>query len=218
MNIAKAVDQIISESPFLEEALSEKLINISSLARKIQPEVEKRLHKKIQSNAILMAINRRPIEHSFKITRQINDLMNKVGDFIVRSNLREYTYENSHGINACNRQLMDDIANEKEVFCTISQGVYETTIVVSNVLADRINNIFNDEKLLAEKSSLSSITVRLPESNTETPGIYYFFLKNLAWSGINVCEVISTSNELTFVVEEQDVHKAFSILMNMKQA
>ncbi len=216
MNIAQAVDELISTSPFLEEALADELINVSSLARKLQPDVEKRLHKKVQSGAIVMAINRRPSGLSFRISKDIREFMRKLGDVIVRSDLRDYTFENSAGLISCNRQLMDEIGGEKEIFCTISQGVFETTLVVSNLLESRIREIYRKENLIAQKSKLSSITIRLPESNTEVSGIYYFLLKNLAWSGINVCEVISTSNEVTFVVEEKDVHRAFSRLMDMK--
>jgi hypothetical protein len=216
MNIAQAVDELISASPFLEEALADELINVSSLARRLQPEIEKRLHKKVQPGAVVMAINRRPSGLSFRISKEIREFMRKLGDVIVRSDLRDYTFENSAGLIACNRKLMDEIAGEKEIFCTISQGVFETTLVVSNLLKLRIKEIYQKEKILAKKTRLSSITIRLPESNTEVSGIYYFLLKNLAWSGINVCEVISTSNEVTFVVEEKDVHRAFSRLMDMK--
>jgi NTP pyrophosphatase (non-canonical NTP hydrolase) len=45
MSIAQAVDRLISQSPFLEEALTDNLINVSSLARKLRPEVEKMLEK-----------------------------------------------------------------------------------------------------------------------------------------------------------------------------
>lgn len=215
-SIAQIVDEMLSESPFLEEALMDNLINISSLARRFQPDIEKRLGRKVRQQTIMMAIKRRPAGLSFRITRNIRNFMHKLGDIIVRSHLIDYTFENSQGLNACNRHLMEGIAREQDVFCTISQGVYETTLVVSDSLSGDIQTIYKQEKLLAHKSGLSSITLRLPESNTEISGIYYFLLKNLGWSGINVCEVISTSNEVTFVVDEKDVHKAFSVLMNKK--
>ncbi len=218
MTIAQAVDEYIRNSPFLEEALSDQLINISSLARQMQPEVEKLLGKKVQTGAIVMAINRRPTQDSYRVSKSIREFMNRLGDIIVRSDLRDYTFENSTGLNACNRLLMDGIAGEKEIFCTISQGVFETTLVVSSLLADRIGEIYRKEKMLAGMEKLSSVTIRLPESNTEVSGIYYFLLKRLAWIGINICEVISTSNEVTLVVSEKDVHKAFALLMEMKQA
>jgi hypothetical protein len=217
MNIAQAVDTYISRSPFLEEALADNLINISSLARQMQPDIEKQLNKPIQTGAIVMAINRRPVQAAFRISKSIREFMVRLGDIIVRSDLRDYTFENSAGLNACNRLLMDGIAGEKDLFCTISQGVFETTLVVSNYLAPRVQDFYKNEKLLASKEKLSSVTIRLPESNTEVSGIYYFLLKQLAWIGINICEVISTSNEVTLVVSEKDVHKAFALLMEMKQ-
>lgn len=218
MNIAQAVDAYISKSPFLEEALSENLINISSLARQMQPDIERNLGKTIQTGAIVMAINRRPVQAAFRISKTIREFMGRLGDIIVRSDLRDYTFENSAGLNTCNRSLMDGIAGEKDIFCTISQGVFETTLVVSNQLAGRIKDIYKKEKFIAGKERLSSVTIRLPESNTEVSGIYYFLLKQLAWIGINICEVISTSNEVTLVVSEKDVHKAFALLMEMKRA
>ncbi len=217
MTIAQAVDEYIKNSPFLEEALSDQLINISSLARQVQPDIEKLLRKKVQTGAIVMAINRRPTQDSYRISKSIREFMNRLGDIIVRSDLRDYTFENSAGLNACNRLLMDGIAGEKEIFCTISQGVFETTLVVSSLLSERINEIYKNEKLIASMEKLSSVTIRLPESNTEVSGIYYFLLKRLAWIGINICEVISTSNEVTLVVYEKDVHKAFALLMELKQ-
>lgn len=218
MNIAQAVDSYISRSPFLEEALSEQLINISSLARKMKPEIEKSLGRDIQTGAIIMAINRRPIEASFRINKTIREFMSRLGDIIVRSDLKDYTFENSSTLPSCNRLLIDETKVEKDVFCTISQGVYETTLVVSNHLSVRINELYKDETIVASKSRLSSVTIKLPRNNTEISGIYYFLLKQLAWQGINICEVISTSNEVTLVVSERDVHRAFALLMELKQS
>lgn len=217
MNVSTAIDQIIGQSPFLEEALSEGLINVSSLARQILPEVERLTHKKVQESTLIMAIHRRPQGQSLRVSRSINAFMRELGDIIVRSDLSDHTFENSPGLNACQRQLMDSIAGEKEIFCTISQGIYETTIVAGSQLDDKIDAIFRGENLLARKTGLSSVTIRLPRNNTEVSGIYYFLLKNLAWAGINVCEVISTSNEVSIVVSEEDVPRAFPILMGLKK-
>lgn len=217
MTISTAINDIIGKSPFLDEALADGLINISSLARQILPEVERLTNKKAQENTIIMAIHRRPAGQSFKVSKSIRSFMNELGDIIVRSSLSDYTFENSGSLNASQRRLMQAITGEKEVFCTISQGIYETTIVASNLLDEKIDSIFSDEKLLARKKGLSSVTIRLPQNNTEVSGVYYFLLKNLAWAGINVCEIISTSNEISIVVSEEDVHRAFAILMGLKK-
>jgi hypothetical protein len=217
MSIAQAVDKLIAQSPFMEEALTDNLINVSSLARKLRPEVEKILKKPVQEGAIVMAINRRAPGYYYKISKGIKTFMNKLGDIIVRSDLSDHSFENSPALITCQRNLMDEIGSEKNVFCTFSQGVYETTIVVSNILDPIIDRLFNKEKRLSQKTGLSSVTIRLPEDNTEISGIYYYILKSLAWGGINIYEIISTTNEVSIIVEEKDVHKAFPILLNLKK-
>ncbi len=217
MNIAQVVEKLISQSPFLEEALTDNLINVSSLARKLRPEVEKILKKPVQEGAIVMAINRRAPGYYFKISKGIKTFMSKLGDIIVRSDLSDYSFENSPTLIVCQRNLMDEIRPEKNVFCTFSQGVYETTIVASNSLDRIIERIFIHEKMLSQKSGLGSVTIRLPEDNTEISGVYYYILKNLAWGGINICEIISTTNEVSIVFAEEDVHKAFPILLSLKK-
>lgn len=217
MNIAQAVDRLISQSPFLEEALTDNLINVSSLARKLRPEVEKILKKPVQEGAIIMAVNRRAPGYYFKISKGIKTFMSKLGDIIVRSDLSDHSFENSPTLITCQRDLMDRIGREKNVFCTFSQGVYETTIVASNSFDSTIDSIFKNEKRLSQKSGLGSVTIMLPKDNSEISGVYYYILKNLAWGGINICEIISTTNEVSIVVAENDVHRAFPILLGLKK-
>jgi hypothetical protein len=47
-SISKVTEDIINRSPFLREAMTEDLINISALARKIKPEIEKATGKDIK--------------------------------------------------------------------------------------------------------------------------------------------------------------------------
>ena len=56
----------------------------------------------------------------------------------------------------------------------------------------------------------------LPDENQMIYGIYYYILKDLAWFGINLAEVISTSNEFTLIVDAEDLDQTFSILMKLK--
>jgi len=217
ITISEAVDQIIRRSPFLEEALSEKLINISSLARKIRPDVEKSLRKEIKEGAIIMAINRLPIIEYTKISRQMNMLMAKMGDVIVRSDLLSYTYLNTISLRKKQSNLLKQLENSMGVFYTLSQGVSETTIIISNSFSKQINDIFKDEQLIKKTEEISSIILKLPETNSEIPGLYYFILKNLAWEGININEVISTTNEFTIVVSDKDINNVFMVLMKLKK-
>jgi hypothetical protein len=44
---------------------------------------------------------------------------------------------------------------------------------------------------------------------------YYIFNK-LAWDGINVFEVVSTSNEITILLKDKDVDRAFTVIKQIK--
>ncbi len=58
ITVPEVVEEMVKESPFLEEALEADLINLSSLARQMQKEIQKKLYKDIQIGAIVMALKR----------------------------------------------------------------------------------------------------------------------------------------------------------------
>ena len=78
-----------------------------------------------------------------------------------------------------------------------------------------IDKLFINEKRTSFTDKLSSVTLKLPAENTEVTGFYYHILRKIAWEGINIVEVISTTNEFTIVVNDKDVDKAFSVLKSM---
>lgn len=213
----ETVETIIKRTPFIEEAMQDKLINVSSLARLIQPEVEHILGKKVKAGAIMMSINRISPINILKIRKNIKLLSLKLGDFIVRSDLFDYTFKNSNTLYKQISLIFGKIGDNRESFFTVSQGIFETNIVISSNLKDEVDKIFFEEELLSSMHKLASITIKLPKTNLEQSGIYYFILKQLAWSNIPVQEVISTTHEITLVVKESDINKTFSILIDLKK-
>ena len=79
-----------------------------------------------------------------------------------------------------------------------------------------MKEIFEHETLTHSMLDLASITIKFPKDNLEQSGVYYFILKQLAWADIPLQEIISTTNEMTIVVKEEDINQTFSILMDMK--
>lgn len=217
MNINEAVEEYINQSPFIEEALVDKLINVSSLARQIKNYIEKKTGKTVQEGAVLMAIKRRPPNYYYKVNIGIKNFMKKLGDITVRSDLIDFTFENSDKLVKCQALLMNELSIEKEIFTSLSKGIYETTLIISKSKEELVEQTFKDEKLISKKSNLSSITIKLPADNTEISGIYYFILMKLAWAGVNIFELISTTNEFTIIVSDNLVNKAFEILLALKK-
>lgn len=214
--ISQVVEIIVKERPFLVELLTEGLVNLSSLARHLKEDVEKELQKEVQVGAIVMSLKRLVPSLEMKHKQHVKNILSSVDDIILRSKLSDYSFKNSDSLMKSQIELMNCIGTDNEIFYTIVQGVYEINIVISSVYDSKVKAIFENENLVTQKDKLSSITLKLPQGNIKQPGLYYFILKELAWEGINIVEVISTSNEFTIVVEDDDIEKAFLLLKRMK--
>lgn len=216
-SIGKITEDLINRSPFLRESMTENLINISALARKLQPEIEEMMGKEVKEGAIVMAIKRMTPGLYHKLNVKIKNVLGDLGDFLVRSNLIDFTFANSDTLGAKQAELIRILNNDHDGFFALCRGVTETSIVTSLKQKETIEKVFQGEKIVASANDLASITVKLPLSNSAIYGIYYYILKQLAWEGINIVEVVSTANEFTVIVEQDDVDKAFKILMQLKR-
>lgn len=214
--IPSAVETIIKKKPFLESGLVSGIINLSALSRQIKPEVEALVGKDVNEGAITMALNRMTPRMEISASSKFRKAIENMGDIIVRSNLVDFTFINSPTLFEKQSRLFSRIKDMNDVFCTFSQGINETTLVVSAALAPMVDDIYINENRSSKVESLSSVTIKLLANNAVIPGIYYYIFKKLAWDNINVCEVISTTNEFTLIVGDKEINKAFSILMDAK--
>ncbi len=213
ITVPEATKKIVERSRYLTEAMSKGLINYSSLARYIKPELEKMLIKPVSEAAILMALKR--LEQELQPKFVPLKIFTSAPDMIVRSNLIEVSVGNSEKLSAKYPQLFEAHKENKSSFFTITEGLSETGIIASRDLAEKIKIILKDEEIHYEFPHLSAITIRMPEANITSPGVYYFFLKSLAWEGINIMEVVSTPMEISLILAEKDVNQAFSILTSL---
>ena len=187
-------------------------------ARQLKPEIEKQVGKSVNDSAVIMALNRLVPRLELMSTMKFKKVVENIGDIIVRSNLADFAFTNSATLYEKQAILLDRVRNMKDVFCTFSQGIYETTLVVSSSIVPLVDEIFADEHKISQTQNLSSITVKLPAENAICPGVYYYIFKELAWDNINIAEVISTTNEFTVVISDDDIHRAFTILMEAKRS
>lgn len=213
VTVPQAVKKIIERSRYLSEAMSKGLINLSSLARYMKPEVEEMLMKDVSEASIIMALKR--LETQLKPQIQYKNVFKNSPEMIVRSNLVELTFENSESLAKKFSKIFEIYSDQQKYFFTLTEGVTETTLIASRDLHSKIESALEGEKVLSEFLDLSSITIRQPKEITYTPGIVYFFLKSLAWEGVNVIEVVSTYLELTIILEDKDVNRAFAILKSL---
>jgi len=213
--ISSAVEDYIKSKPFLISALSQGIINLTSLSRIIKTEIELSLKKEVRYGAIVMALKRLSSELEFRTTYKIIKIIKDIGDITVRSSLVDYNFKVTDTLLSNQAKLLSKVDNNDD-FYTSSRGVNECNIVVSGNLSSLVETILKEEICISKQSNLSSISIKLPAENVSIPGVYYFVFQRLSWEGINIYEVISTSNEFTILVNEEQVDKAFRVIKNLK--
>ena len=215
VSISHVVEDIVKHRPYLSESLAAGIINVSSLARQLQPDVERALQKGVNTGAIVMALNRLAPYLQVREQVQLNKLLRNMGDIILRSSLCDYTFKNSPTLLDCHIEVLKNLVKNDEIFYTMVQGVFETNLVISDTMEELIADYFKDELCLFKKNGLSSVTLKLPKGNSMQAGFYYTIMKELSWEGINLTEVISSTNEFTVVVDNALIDKTFVVLKNI---
>jgi len=214
ITVPEIVEDLIRKSPFLDQALYQRIINLSALARVTKPEVEKGVMKEVQLGAIIMALNRLSKKTQKKQKSQ-QKIFSSAPDLMVRSNLFEITFVNSEFLVQKQKKLLDRVNMRQNYFLTFTHGIFQTTIIASKELKNKILAVFKGERVISQLENLSSTTIQLPKGTEFIPGAYSFILRSLAWDGINIIEVVSTLNELTIVLQDKKIELAFSNLKHL---
>lgn len=212
ITVPQAVDKIIRRSRYLSEALSKNLINASSLALYIKPEVETMVFKNVTKGSIVAAIKR--LSRNYKSGYQPIKIFKEPPDMIVRSNLTLFYVKNSSSL----LQKLAKIESASQTFqkkALFTYGRVETIILTNKINLFNLKKILKDEEIEKSFTNVSSITVHLPKGSESTPGVIYFFLKSIAWEGVNILDILSTQKELTLIFNTLDIKTAFGIMQSL---
>lgn len=214
--ISSVVEQYIKSKPFLLNSISQGIVNLTSLARIMMPEIERELGKDIKQGAVVMALKRLSEDLEFRINHKITRVLKNIGEITVRSSLVDYAFVVSETLLDSQAKLMSEINKNQDLFYTSSRGVNESNIIVSESVSNYVDEFFRNEKRTHRVDNLSSITVKLPQINVSVPGVFYYIFQCLAWEGVIIHEVISTTNEFTVIVHDNQIDIAFKVIKDLK--
>lgn len=214
--VSNCVEDILISQPYLEEALSRNIINFSALAIELTKPISEMLKKEVKPGAIMMALRRYNPPVTLSNSAKMKRMLQNLGDITVRSNLTDFTVKNSNTLIHNHAKVLEKIDDESKLFYTFTRGIHESNMIISSSLKDFIKLHLKNEKFLAVQDNLSAITINLPQDNSKIAGLYYHFFKRLAWEGVVLYEVISTTNEFTILVEDEYVDKAFTAIKRVK--
>ncbi len=205
ITIPEKVEELVNQSPYLREAISDKLVNLSALARKLQPQIEKELVKDVSESAVFIALQR--YAATLKPFYEVNpaDYLANLG---LKSDLFELTIKNSPALLGKLSRLAKAIEDQHASLFVFTQGQYETTITTSKNLTVEIKAALKGETVVGTIPDLTGITLQRTHAQIETTGVLQFPLRILAWEGISVIEIITTLNEIMIIVRDFEVDRA----------
>jgi len=203
-------------SPFLEEGLSRQIINFSALAKDLNRPISEMLRKPVKDGAIMMALRRYHQPLNLENSKRLKQVFQNLGDITVRSNLTDFTFQNSKTLIHSHSRVLEKISANHQIFYAFTRGMFESNIIISTSEKESILKAFKNETQIGLQDKLSAISIYLPNGNSKVAGLYYQIFKRLAWENITLYEVVSTTNEFTIVVEDELVDKAFSVIKRLK--
>lgn len=211
-SVSSYVKRIVDKSPFIHEMLISGILSYSNYAESIQPEVEKLCGAKVKSAAIVMALRRYAEDLKGRETEQ--HAGNVEYQIVMKTNIFDLNLVRRDSFISKLGVLYSQISPEKGDFLNISLGSHEISLAVSEKYRPLVEHLSEGEEILHRMEDLVALSLVFTGDFLQTPGIVYEAVRRLAWEEINVIEIISTMNELTFVILREDSMRAFEVLQS----
>lgn len=211
ITVPEATKKIVKRSRYLSEALSKDIINLSSLARYLKPELEGMLVKNVSQGSIVMALKR--LQKDFKPKYSSGSIFKSPPEMTIRSKMFLVTIQRTKETEEYLSALF--LNRIKGLFSSISIGATEIQVSGSQTLFPEVEQNIDKKYIRNLHENVSQVTIYLPEEALKTPGVYYFFLKSLAWEGINLLGSATTLSEFTLFVSDNQINRAFEILSSL---
>ncbi|RMG38051.1 MAG: hypothetical protein D6732_05625 [Methanobacteriota archaeon] len=213
VSVAEITRELVKSKPFLEDALIRGIINYNALAEELLPQVQERYTEgSVKLATISMALRRLGEQLS---TQHIAQIQKKLGEFassdmVIKYDLFEITVEISSAkdLGKTLSKLYQIVPITPNSFLSVTQGTSETTVITQSHYRHEIMELFNNFTLISKIDNLAALSLRIPETSAENPGLFYYITKTLAMDGINIVELISTFSEMQLILDEEDVAEA----------
>ncbi|HVT01301.1 MAG TPA: hypothetical protein VHE53_03670 [Patescibacteria group bacterium] len=200
ITVPDATKKIIERSRYLSEAISKGLINYSALARYIKPELEKMLIKDVSEASIVMALKR--LEKDFKPKYRYNNIFKSPPEITMRSNLIFLAISGAGRYLPETKSILFKTDSDSQTSMIVDQEFIEKPRIPIDYIQKQIDQV-------------SVISIKLPSEALATYGVFYFFLKSLAWEAINIIEFYSTLDSINIVVGESDSERSLAVIRSL---
>lgn len=210
VTVAHLVEREISKMPYLQEALIRGLINYGSLADELLPKIKEEIKKPVKHSAVMMALRR--LSEKLEDKAKKNFKFSTETSITIKSGLFNIAYKKSANIHKSIQMIYETVDVNSGNFLAINLGNHEVTVVSNQKYLSKLKETMKGERLILETKKVAAITLSLSIELMDTPGFFYIVTRALTWENINIHEVVSTPTELTLIVDEAQVMRAYNVL------
>lgn len=208
--ISEIIHQVVLEQPFLELALRHSFLNLTAFSEYIQSYVRKEAGKNVSVHAIKMALSRMKVPEEVTAGYKRNSFK-KVSS---RMGLSILTLSRTPRSLEILTELMISARTKITGFFTTIEGIQEIDIIYESEGLELFYDAIPSSLKLLSVDNLGLISIELSDKEISTPGLFYDVTKSLAFHGVNIVQVLSTYHELGIIVAEEDMKKAFTVLID----
>ena len=199
MSLAQECRDVASRYPFVLDGLREGVVNYRAVARHIKPEVEDRVGRDVDIEAVTTAVRR--------YGEELQDDDDGEGARSVLADSRVSLRGNVVSITATEYGDLPDV----EGFVHLVRGRDYTTVVVDDDEADAVGDAIEGE-VVERVGDLTCITVESPDEIVDVPGVLTRMVSRFSSEEINIVDITSCYTETIIVVEKRDAVKALETL------
>jgi hypothetical protein len=211
-SVAEKTRGYIDAHPSVKDCMAKDLINYSSLARLIMKDLE------IKNEEAVMIACRRYAQKLSKKDHE-GDILAILADsrLEVKTKICIVTASNDWTVMQRLERTFAKLINQKALMQVI-QGAQAITIIADEKLRSEVVNEVGETNVLKVREDLVEITVKSPQKIGETSGVFSYLASNLSEQGVNMVETVSCYTDTIFIVHENDMIQAYSLLSNLLES
>ena len=136
---------------------------------------------------------------------------------LIKNDIIHITFKRSDKILNLMNDLSKRIPEDSDEIFNINQGGGEITIVCENSKESLFKHLLPEAIEIKRKTAIIRIQEakeREIQPSIDVPGLYAFFIGLISNNNINILDLISTRTQLTVIVDEDELMKAYLILNN----
>ncbi len=210
ISISSAVRDEINFDLSIQDALARDYVNISALARMLQPRIEERLGRKVNRESVVTSLKR--LRGAYSPASQ--EIRQVVAESVVnvRTHVSKISVEKTKKVL---QTVSEMLSSHQENFLQVSESLSAITLIFDQRLHRKVKEELKHAEFLEEGDDYAAIIVQSPPAIITTPGCIISFYNQLARRHVNIEDTVSCHTDTIIVVRMKDVGRAFDALTDL---